>query len=296
MLDPVFETSIRKPALSASTQEKIKAMRKHAAAELKYYLQKAVPGVDWLPEALGNYFKRWLDAEASYYEELIPTDEEIEVWLHDLTERTLNHQHGSSRGREFEPELLARKSYWSAALQKSRFGGTALLAHFLSAAEGFQFELNRARSNLRRLATDSTDLTALDSDNAVLVAITRFFEKQIIHVLRAFQGATSRSIPYAELAATLEQCFLVSLEGSPTLWSSSLILSPFIFGVTWLDKEKKAEIRKACREVMVQYEVKLSLPLEDVGEAPPNPRLESQRRKEAVDEFIRRVRQVTGHK
>jgi hypothetical protein len=60
--------------------------------------------------------------------------------------------------------------------------------------------------------------------------------------------------------------------------------------------KKKAEIRKACREVMVQYEVKLSPPLEDVGEAPPNPRLESQRRKEAVDEFIRRVRQVTGHK
>jgi hypothetical protein len=224
------------------------------------------PRVEALHDRSNDFIlSQWQDARAT----LIPTDEGIEVWLHDLTERTLNHQHGSSRGREFEPELLARKSYWSAALQKSRFGGTALLAHFLSAAEGFQFELNRARSNLRRLATDSTELTALDSDNAVLVAITRFFEKQIIHVLRAFQGATSRSIPYAELAATLEQCFLVSLEGSPTLWSSSLILSPFIFGVTWLDKEKKAEIRKACREVMVQYEVKLSLPLEDVGEAPP---------------------------
>ena len=121
---PLFETSIRQPALSESTQAKIERRRKRAAAGLEYYLQQAVPGVDWLPKVRCNYFKRWLDAEASYYDELIPTDEGIELWLHDLTDRTLNHQHRSSRGREFEPELSARKT---TGVQSCRRAGSAKL-------------------------------------------------------------------------------------------------------------------------------------------------------------------------
>jgi hypothetical protein len=242
------------PPLGDRRNAKICHLRRCAEGRLTYYLQWAPTSAEYLPEVWANYFREWVDAEAMFYSELIPTDPEIKLWLDDLFRRTLAHRYESTQGKQFESEVAQHIEFWAQALQETRFKEDSLKSHFESLLDQLETELLTAQKNL--VGATLHGLETLDprkTDKEILTAISRFFDSTAFPIILAFAGRPVRSkSTYQNLAMETERCFLTALKNSQSLRGTSSTLYPFLSKTDWLEKHR-AQIREACRHRLFKW-------------------------------------------